>query len=87
MQFSNNDITNKQAIIYLRVSTEEQVDNYSLETQERICTQEADRRGMKIIKTFREEGRSAKNITGRPALIEMLEFIRKNKKTIDAHYL
>lgn len=73
----------KRAIIYLRVSTEEQVDNFSLETQERICVQEAERRGMEVIQFFREEGRSAKNITGRPVLMEMLEFCRKNKKTID----
>ena len=33
---NNLDLHSKQAIIYLRVSTEEQVDNYSLETQERI---------------------------------------------------
>ena len=74
----------KQAVIYLRVSTEEQVDNYSLETQENICKKEAGNRKMEIIKIFREEGRSAKTITGRPALIEMLEFCRKNKKNLEA---
>ena len=72
------------AVIYLRVSTEEQVDNYSLDTQEDICKKEADRKGLVIIKTFREEGRSAKTISGRPALIEMLEYCRKHKKEIDA---
>ena len=74
----------KLAVIYLRVSTEEQVDNFSLETQEKICTQEAERRGMEIVKIFKEEGRSAKNIIGRPVLIELLEYCRKNKKTINA---
>ncbi len=57
------------AIVYLRVSTEEQVDNFSLTTQEEICRKEAVRRGMRIIKVFREEGKSAKTITGRPVLI------------------
>ena len=70
--------------MYLRVSTEEQVDNFSLETQEKICRQEAERRNMEVIQIFKEEGRSAKNITGRPVLIEMLEFCRKNKRTVDA---
>ncbi len=78
------DYIQKQAIIYLRVSTEEQVDNYSLETQEKLCKQEAERRGMNILKIFREEGRSAKTILGRPVLLEMLEFCKKNKRYIDA---
>lgn len=79
-----NGTNEKQAVIYLRVSTEEQVENFSLETQERICVQEAERRGMKVAEIFKEEGKSAKNITGRPVLIEMLEFCRKNKKNISA---
>lgn len=74
----------KQAVIYLRVSTEEQVDNYSLETQEEICKKEAERRGLTVDQVFREEGRSAKNIQGRPALIQLLEYCRKHKKQIDA---
>ena len=72
------------AIIYLRVSSEEQVDNFSLDTQEEICRKEASKRGLKITQLFREEGRSAKNIQGRPQLINMLEYCRQNKKTIDA---
>ncbi len=79
----NNTKIGNSAVIYLRVSTEEQVDNFSLETQEKICKQEAERRGMEIVKVFKEEGRSAKNIIGRPALIELLEYCRKNKKTIN----
>ena len=73
-----------KAVLYLRVSTDEQVDNYSLDTQEDICKKEAERKGMEVLETFREEGRSAKTIQGRPALIEMLEFCRKHKKEIDA---
>lgn len=72
------------AVIYLRVSTEEQVDNYSLDTQEDICRKEAQRKGYKIIKVFREEGRSAKTINGRPELVEMLHFCKKNKKSLGA---
>ena len=84
MELINSNLQTKQAVIYLRVSTEEQVDNFSLDTQEKICKQEAERRKMSVVKTFKEEGRSAKNISGRPALIEMLEYCRKNKKNIDA---
>ena len=76
--------SDKQAVIYLRVSTEEQVDNYSLETQEEICKKEVERRGLGIAQVFREEGRSAKSIQGRPALIELLEYCRKHKRQIEA---
>lgn len=84
MEAARNTTELKKAIIYLRVSTEEQVDNYSLETQQNICIKEAERRGIEVLQIFKEEGRSAKNITGRPVLIEMLEFCRRNKKNIDA---
>jgi site-specific DNA recombinase len=77
----NSDI--KSGVIYLRVSTEEQVDNFSLDTQEDICLKECQRRNIEVKKVFREEGRSAKTITGRPVLIELLEYCRKNKKTLD----
>lgn len=82
--FSQTEKKSQQAVIYLRVSTEEQVENYSLDTQEDICKKEAERKGLSVTQTFREEGRSAKTITGRPVLIEMLEFCRKHKKDIDA---
>src|SRR3989338_9024293 len=84
MQLEKNHNDIKTAVIYLRVSTEEQVDNFSLDTQADICNKEAQRRGIEIIKVFREEGRSAKTITGRPVLVELLEFCRKNKRTLDA---
>ncbi len=80
----NNKKEIRKAVVYVRVSTEEQVENYSLDNQVGTCSREAERRGIEIVQTFREEGRSAKNILGRPVLIEMLEFCRKNKREIDA---
>lgn len=77
----------KRAVIYLRVSTEEQVDNFSLDTQEEICRKEADKRGYDIVEVFREEGRSAKSITGRPVLINLLEYCRKNKSRVQAAFV
>lgn len=76
--------TKTDAIIYLRVSTEEQVDNFSLATQEDICRKEAARKGLRVVKIFREEGKSAKTITGRPELLEMLHYCKMNKKTVGA---
>ena len=78
---------NKTAVIYLRVSTEEQVENFSLNTQEEICRREAEKRGYTIIDVFREEGRSAKDISGRPILISLLEYCRKNKQKIEAVFV
>lgn len=78
------DSTKSDAIIYLRVSTEEQVDNFSLDTQEEICRKEAGRRGLTVVKVFREEGKSAKTITGRPTLIALLQYCRSNKKSLGA---
>lgn len=79
-----DSVQNKNAILYLRVSSEEQVENFSLGTQEEICRREATRRGYEIIETFREEGRSAKNISGRPELLKLLEFCRRNRRMVDA---
>ncbi len=73
----------EKAVVYLRVSTEEQVENYSLDTQKDICHKEAEKRGYEVVEIFREEGRSAKTVN-RPELIRMLEYCRKNKKIIDA---
>ncbi len=77
----------KKAILYLRVSTEEQVDNFSLDTQEEICRKEAEKRGYQIIEVFREEGRSAKSITGRPTLIQLLEYCRRHKHGVQAVFV
>ena len=79
--------TGKRAVIYLRVSTEEQVDNFSLSTQEEICCKEAEKKGYVITRVFREEGRSAKSISGRPVLIELLEFCRKKKNKVQGLFV
>ena len=83
-RLGNPSLHTAGAVIYLRVSTEEQVENYSLDTQKEVSVKEARKRGMSVLETFKEEGRSAKSISGRPELIKMLEFCRKNKKNIDA---
>ncbi len=50
----------KKAIIYCRVSSIEQVDNTSLESQERFCREYANREGMEILSVYIERGESAK---------------------------
>ncbi len=68
-------------VIYCRVSTAEQVENYSLETQERICREWAARHGYEVAKVFVEEGESAKT-TKRPKFQEAIRYCVNNKKRV-----
>lgn len=57
------------ALLYARVSTSMQVqDGVSLEVQERALRQAAELAGYRNMELIREEGRSGKSISGRPAL-------------------
>lgn len=62
------------ALLYARVSTQLQVnDGVSLDVQERQLQQAAELAGYTNIEIVREEGRSGKSISGRPALTEALK--------------
>lgn len=62
----------KTCFIYCRVSTEEQADKgYSLETQEKLCREFAERSGYRVLGVYRDEGKSATNLD-RAALQELL---------------
>ena len=71
--------TDKKTIIYCRVSSKEQEDRgYSLEAQEKLLTEYAERNHLEVAKTFRiTESASGKQI--RKTFNEMLAFVRKNK--------
>ncbi len=69
--------------IYTRVSTEVQVDGYSLEAQKERLRREAAHRGMKVVGEYSDEGRSGKNITGRPEFKKMLQDIKSSKDDVD----
>lgn len=71
------------AIIYTRVSTEEQVNGLSLTSQESACRDFAERSGYTVRELFREEGASAKT-TDRKQLIKLLDYCKKNKGSVDA---
>ena len=71
-----------RAVIYCRVSTKEQVDNLSLGTQERVCSEYCQRSGMSVERVFTEEGESAKT-TDRPELKQLLEYCRVNHRRLD----
>ncbi|MDD3926879.1 MAG: recombinase family protein [bacterium] len=64
--------------IYCRVSTEEQADKgFSLDAQEKLCSEFAQSNGYKIIGVYRDEGKSGTTIN-RPALTEMLSRCNKD---------
>lgn len=71
-----------KALLYVRVSTEEQADlGASLEAQEQALMVEAVRRGYDF-EVVREEGKSAKSIQGRDKLVEALDLLDKHKADV-----
>ena len=66
-----------KAIAYIRVSSEKQVENYSLDFQDRILKRYAETNNIKLVRVFREEGYSATNIN-RPAYKEMIKYLEEN---------
>lgn len=69
------------AVIYCRVSTKEQTQNFSLATQEEACVKYCEREGLAIIRIFAEEGESAKTAE-RTKFQELLTYCRENKGRI-----
>ena len=62
-----------RAVIYCRVSTKDQVDNFSLSTQEKACRDYCARHSFDVDKVFVEEGESAKTVN-RPRFQQMLAY-------------
>lgn len=80
---SNSLKQRSKAVIYVRVSTGDQVQGASLDTQEHSCRQFAEHTlNAEIIKIFREEGESAKT-ANRTRLTEMLTYLHQHKGMID----
>lgn len=63
--------------VYLRVSSDEQTNGYSLDNQERTCIEYAKSNKLKVKAIFREEGKSARS-TNRPELQKMLAAIESD---------
>jgi site-specific DNA recombinase len=72
----------KRAVIYARVSTQEQVANFSLETQERECRAFCSRSGLQVVGVFVDRGESAKTIN-RPEFQRMLTVCQQARNRID----
>lgn len=67
-----------KAVIYARVSTKEQVDNLSLETQERACREYCERNRYDVAGVFVDKGESAKT-ADRPQFQRAVAFCREGR--------
>ncbi len=76
-----NKIKPKNALVYVRVSSKEQILNFSLGSQEKTCREYALKHGYEVLEIFREEGESAKT-ANRTQLQLMLRYCEKNKNKI-----
>jgi site-specific DNA recombinase len=66
--------------VYIRVSTEEQAkQGISLSAQEEALKNYASALGYDILKIYRDEGKSAKDIKGRPEMTQLLEDAKNHK--------
>ena len=66
-----------RAILYTRVSSKEQLKNFSLPTQKKACVEYCVRNGFEIDRIFVDEGESAKT-TNRPEFLKLLSYCREN---------
>jgi site-specific DNA recombinase len=70
-------------VIYCRVSSKEQIEGTSLESQEIACKEYARTHNITILKTFVERGESAK-FADRTQLIELIDFCKNRKEKVQA---
>lgn len=77
-------MTIKNAVLYIRVSTDEQAKHgYSIEAQEKACAEFAKKEGYSVAKAFLDDGYSAKDLN-RPKIQELFSFCDKKKNNIQA---
>ena len=67
---------------YTRVSTAIQVEGYSLDAQKEKLKKYAEAFDMQIVKEYSDEGRSGKNLEGRPQFRQMLQDIEDRKDDV-----
>ena len=73
-----------RAVIYQRVSSKEQEDGFSPETQKQCCYEWAKRNQYEVVKCFEGAHESAKTDTNRKRFNEMLKFVKDKRNKIDA---
>lgn len=73
----------KKCVIYIRVSSERQVQGYSLEGQKRFLKDWAEFEGMEVQEVYIEPGKSGKSVSGREIFQKMLADIASGEQEID----
>lgn len=73
----------KKCVIYIRVSSERQVQGYSLEGQKRYLKEWAEFEGMTVSEIYVEPGKSGKSISGREVFQKMLDDISTGRVAAD----
>lgn len=85
---STNAKTNQQrqnAAVYARVSSEEQVQGYSIQAQLRACREWAEKHGYRVSEEYLDEGYSAsRNLEKRESFKEMLSNAASKGQPFDA---
>ena len=71
-----------KGVIYCRVSSKEQIEGTSLESQRAACTEYAQSKNIEILRVFIEQGESAK-FADRTQLLELIDFCRKKKDSVN----
>jgi DNA invertase Pin-like site-specific DNA recombinase len=69
-------------VVYCRVSTKDQLEGYSIETQEQACRAYCEKNLYSVLGVF-QEARSAKTAE-RPEFQRMLSYCTKNQRNIGA---
>lgn len=73
----------KRAVIYIRVSDPSQIENNSLEVQEKACRYYAKQKGYTIVEPiFSDEGFSAKHVNNRPGMRQLFQYCCDKKKNV-----
>ena len=73
----------RRCYIYTRVSTSMQVDGYSLDAQKDKLKKYAEFQDMVVAGEYSDEGKSGKNIEGRPRFMQMLKDIESGKDKVE----
>ena len=74
----------RRCYIYTRVSTDIQVEGYSLDAQKERLLRYAEYNELQVVEQFSDEGKSGKNTAGRPQFTEMIRKITNdNEDNID----
>lgn len=66
------------AVIYARVSTEEQAHGYSIDAQVKMMEEYANRKGLKIVRRFVEADKASSSTHERAKIRELSEFVKQN---------